>query len=505
MPLDVVLNGADWLGVIFEIVGTKTSDATQTVRILRMLRMIRLLRMTRLPMLLDKMAETAGIEDWFLTLDIVRIIVFFLGVVHLIACFWYAIGRVEPNGDLNWIAKQDLPDADLGYRYVTSLHWSITQFIGSMEVRPYNSLERTYACIVLTFAFIVSASFVSSITSAMTRHSIQKTRQNSQMTTLQRYLRQNHISHRLVLRIQRNAHHAMVEKQKNMPESEVELIKMISEPLRIEMHCELYAPSLHSYPLFSHWQKHCLGLIRVVCTKAISEKSLSAGDVLFSQGESPGDPEMLFVSAGSLRYTRTVRLAIEFPSSTNVQLVASDKSEKQSEDDLHCGEYLCEAVLWVACWTHQGTARALSESRLMALNSEIFQEVVCQFGDDDPAVFSFAQNFVDSVNDPDMKYSDLGDREFTKRLVRETHFDGMFNRQDSLTSLVSHHVTAPEIFHRLVDALMPSRGSSPGRKRMSDPGQKIIALHHNKRVSSRSASTSTLGSTSVSEVNEQAR
>lgn len=77
-----------------------------------------------------------------------------------------------------------------------------------MEVYPVNLNERVYAIVVLLFAFVVSAAFISTFTSSMTRLQMISGSKNEMFAPLRRYLGDNEISRKLTLRIQRNAHHS---------------------------------------------------------------------------------------------------------------------------------------------------------------------------------------------------------------------------------------------------------------------------------------------------------
>merc|ERR1719218_233346 len=109
----------------------------------------------------------------------------------------------------------------------------MTQFCGSSDIYPHNTSERAFAVCVLLFGFLVSAYVVSSITSSMTRLQIVTAHQATQVDLLKRYLSDNGISAKVALRVQRNALFAMEEVKKHTPESSIELLELVSAPLRV--------------------------------------------------------------------------------------------------------------------------------------------------------------------------------------------------------------------------------------------------------------------------------
>merc|ERR1712113_961084 len=105
-----------------------------------------------------------------------------------------------------------------------------------MIIEPRSGGERLFTMLVLLLTFLLSALFVSSITTSMTRLMIVAGKQSSQLVALRRYLFGLHISASLIVRMQRNAQHVLAEKKKTAPD----VLALISETLQVEYHYELY-------------------------------------------------------------------------------------------------------------------------------------------------------------------------------------------------------------------------------------------------------------------------
>merc|ERR1719316_741311 len=138
-----------------------------------------------------------------------------------------------------------------------------------MEIVPVNVGERFFAISVLLFAFVVSAMFISSITSSLTRLQMISGSKTAMFAALRQYLCDNSISRKLVGRINRNAHHAFEEYQRTTPEAEIELLQLVSEPLRVELHFELYGPTLNLNPFFQRYEEANPAAVRRVCHSAV--------------------------------------------------------------------------------------------------------------------------------------------------------------------------------------------------------------------------------------------
>merc|ERR1712061_268533 len=123
-------------------------------------------------------------------------------LIHVTACIWFGIHNKPwssgDNGKWTGIETSFLE------QYTLSFHFVLALFVGEHIEQPKNLLERFFTTIVLVFAFVVTASFVGSLTTAMTRLQILASQRSAQFATLSRYLSDNGISRKLAMRVQRN-------------------------------------------------------------------------------------------------------------------------------------------------------------------------------------------------------------------------------------------------------------------------------------------------------------
>jgi len=322
-------------------------------------------------------------EQLMLVAGIIQVMLIIMGLGHMIACMWYGIATQDRPD--TWILMHNFEDASVPLKYTTALHWSLLQFAGGTdEIVPQNTSERVYAIFVFLLAFIMAAIFVGRLTSSMTQLSMLAQKDMERLQVLKRYLFKNEISSRLAMRVLNNAQHALKERQRFMEEKGVELLDVISEPLRNELRFELYSPVLAVHPLFACYVEVVPQVMKKVCHSAVSQLLASSGDVIFTLGEVPSQPRMLVVCSGELTYheaggevtTVTVR------------------------------NWISEAALWTN-WTYQGTLVALSDCRLCALDAIRFQELVETFDHSDFDLKRYAKAFVQTMNEGTMQASDL--------------------------------------------------------------------------------------------------
>jgi len=228
--------------------------------------------------------------------------------------------------------------------------------------------------------------FASEVTSSMTRLHIITGQQGMHLRTLRKFLIHQGVSGSLSARVQENAIQALRSHQQNVPEEDVQLLSLVSEPLRIELHFAYLHPHLIQHPLFEAWLNESDTLLRLLCHSAMKVMSVSAGDILFSRGEVPLVPQMLFVLKGSLGYTR----------------------DGDEYEYLEGEGWICEHVLWSADWIYHGLLEAEGQSSIACLNAERFQQLSGDARFPRIDLWEYAKEFLRWVNDMnDMQRSDL--------------------------------------------------------------------------------------------------
>lgn len=353
---DLVVVGIEWFQVIVD--GYEMFESMpamlRLLRIVRILRVIRLFRMCRLPSILHLINRRAHVEKAEFLVGFVKISFLMLGLAHLIACLWFAIGRQHTG----WVIIHGYETATLTSSYTVSLYWALTQFAGNIDIYPSNSAERLFGVFTLGVCFFASAFFLSEITASLTRLTIASGAQGQLFSKLRQYLDMHRISRGLSLRVVKAVQHQLLEKQRVMPEAEVEMLQFISQPLMADIHYEIYSPVITSHPFFRHLHLTSHAVVRRICDQGMGQLVMSSADTIFVRGERPSVPKMYFVAHGKLMYIRPVRWGQE---PTTV---------------LSPHDWACEMVLWVR-WKHRGDLRAVTTGAVHTLDADTFTTVAC--------------------------------------------------------------------------------------------------------------------------------
>eukprot|EP00440_Ansanella_granifera_P054276 gb/GFBE01058831.1/.p1 GENE.gb/GFBE01058831.1/~~gb/GFBE01058831.1/.p1 ORF type:complete len:714 (+),score=104.22 gb/GFBE01058831.1/:1-2142(+) len=356
----------DW---IFTIVASGgVGDSVRLLRTLRLTRTVRLLRLVKLRRIIQSITDSLDSEYSSLVFNIIKMMVILCAVNHAIACAWFGIGTIH-NGTptISWIKQSDIENASLTRQYLTSLHWSLTQFTpASMSVEPVTEGERAFAVCVLLFALVGFAYVVGSITGSLAQLRALTEKTSKEFWLLRRFLRRNTVPKTLGLRIQRYLEHMHGQQQITMSMQQVALLSMLSKQLMDELQCSINLPQLNVHPLFLHLKETSFITMSRLAKEAVSRSHMARGDTLFLPDQHATC--MYMVASGSLHYKRSSILG----SVPGHKIEVSEKFELVSAME----DWLSEPALWTADWYHHGQAIAQSECEILTIPSSIFADVL---------------------------------------------------------------------------------------------------------------------------------
>jgi len=375
--LDFVVVAGDWFNNIGDAVGTSGGNSTAEgiggmVRSLRAIRILRLLRLLKLRRMMAELQDHISSEYTYLLINLCKLLFFILFLNHGIACGWYWLGRQGWKArKRNWLSaskllKSDfgtesewvLEDRAIGYRYATSLHWTLTQFTpASMEVFPQNTEERALAVVVLMFALVAFSSFVGSISTSMTALRNMNADVNKQFWMLRRYLKQQKVTRLVGRRILKYLEYVVERKQGKVQPGTIGILAMLSEQLREELTYEMTYPKAADQPFFQYFTAFPLMsiVVRKICSSALKNKVIARGDHLFYPGDEA--THVYCFLGGDMDYL--------------------EDDLRHMDPPVEQKEWIAEPAFWVP-WKHLGRFRAMGESELIAIDVRSFVDECCK-------------------------------------------------------------------------------------------------------------------------------
>eukprot|EP00928_Gymnodinium_smaydae_P013610 TRINITY_DN14953_c0_g2_i1.p1 TRINITY_DN14953_c0_g2~~TRINITY_DN14953_c0_g2_i1.p1 ORF type:complete len:801 (-),score=140.47 TRINITY_DN14953_c0_g2_i1:51-2453(-) len=374
--IDCIVIVPDWIFTLMEVAGgsvdnTSAAETGKLLRGLRVVRIARLLRLAKLRKVISMVRDRIDSEFMFILSSIMRLIFLLFILTHLIACSWFGIGNLSPG--VSWIEIEfdettGIYDNSRWYKYLTSLHWSITQFTpGSMNVQPSNPFERCFSIVVLFFGMVFSSYFISSMTASVTQLKNMSSDKARQLWLLRRYLRHQRIESGLVYRVLRYVDYDYENTKKATEESR--MLVMLSKQLQSEVRYQVSYSSMKAHPLFDSFSALSNITLYKLSDRALSMRSLAKGDLLF-RTRSPSK-NMYMVVSGSVQYLHT-------------------DTEKQIR--LRKENWLSEQALWTT-WQHRGDSQASEESKFIVIEATEFATVV----QEDNVIFSLCSVYAADV------------------------------------------------------------------------------------------------------------
>lgn len=342
----------DWLLLLFD-----SGDFVDWLRMTRIRRALRLLKLARFARHGAKFAQLNNFiisEELVSVMSIVQLLLLLVGINHFMSSGWYAVGTLDLRGPCWTEAHFGTEHTDsFWYRYLTSFHWSITQFTpASMEVTPTNVYERVFNIFAIFFGLVMFSSFVSSMTNSMTylRHLNSEKRQQNQ--ALRSYFTSRgltlELSNSIMAYLRTNS-----QKVKRLQEADLSCLAVLPSAFLKRLHEELYTGSFGRHSLFYQIRVADLQAWSVLCNQAMSERSCPRGHELFRVDTQC--THMYFIVAGSASY------------------IPIFDAEELAPLEATAGNWISEPCLWLK-WQHRGRLTASGRGVL-----EIAQLEVAQF------------------------------------------------------------------------------------------------------------------------------
>mmetsp|Transcript_126703 Transcript_126703/g.370232 ORF Transcript_126703/g.370232 Transcript_126703/m.370232 type:complete len:862 (+) Transcript_126703:47-2632(+) len=392
-----------------------TRSPTMVFKYFRFLRILRLVRIAKFEHYLQEALAAVNSSALLLSVGIVKLMSVMIILNHLNACIWYAIGRYLPGG---WVEMYD--DTDIGYRYLTSMHWAITQFQGTSEIHPgmggrRGLIERMYAVVTIIFALIFLSCFVSSLTNIMMQLESLREERTGMERAVRAYLSVHSISLGLSVRVKR---YIDWKQAMNRTTSAGEkILELLPKGLQADVLTEVRGPRIVVHDFFSAVQQYHLRQFRHVCHDALENMQPAPDEWIFM----PEDvcQHMYFIISGECRYIPVNTLKNPLGGGREPSLmqhmledtVASD-SERNPHDilSLTIGHWVSEAVLWTP-WEHTGGLISVRDSMLLTLGVSDFARIMRSYPPAHVSAILYARQFVAGLNRFGKTYTDVIDLE----------------------------------------------------------------------------------------------
>ncbi|CAE8712229.1 unnamed protein product, partial [Polarella glacialis] len=359
LPMDLSLVLLDWTLntlILLSHYGVADFGGGAFLEKAKVLRLLRLLRLFKASGFISALSDRIQSETRRILVRVLKLLVFIISIVHLIACSWYGIGINDVEREDTWVKANDLNEKGAVYAYTTALHWSITQFVpASMEVVPKNELERSFSIVVIVSAMVIFSSFISTITNAMNQLRNLNSERNAELIKLRRFFSENNVSTSLVARISSCIHQSTKLTSSRVHSEDISILDLLPVSLKCDLAEEVYAPTLCAHPLIFTWAEYYPRESKRLFVAARSF-SLGTKHELFHAGQVPEN--VYFLSSGQMVFIR-------------------DDQANEPPAIVSPGQWLTEPAMWIK-WKHVGHSSSTENCELVVLPCDAAARILSQ-------------------------------------------------------------------------------------------------------------------------------
>jgi len=451
MPVDAVITLPLWVILIMGWDTARTGNSVRSARYFRMLRFLRLMRLVKFEALWGEALGFVNSASAILVIGMAKLMFLMILLNHLVACVWFAIGKSGGG----WARTSKIQDGDILYKYLSSIHWTLTQFQGTSDVTPGGTLaERTYAVLFLLMALFILTIFISSLTNRMMQFQNLHSQRTYEERVVRGYLSNHDITHQLSVRIKKYLE--WKQRLKQIQEYDEEVFNILPLQLMMDLLDEVRGPTCSdNHPFFSAFREAYPRVMRRLCYEAMTPTSPMPGEQVFS----PGDlcTGMYFVVNGHVNYNvstdkrmcrqkseqdkggpmriKSQRMTMQNRAYGNVSSMKPRQTLEELSNlglmnvtPLTQGHFLSEAVLWTF-WHHVGTLHVVSDSMLLVLHAQRFEEVVSIYAQAHASALLYARRFLASLNSYGKHYTDYINRNHLQEMI-DTHNEEMSESEE---------------------------------------------------------------------------
>ena len=247
---DLIVVSFDWVMLILEG-ATPLGASARVLRAFRMIRIIRLLRVAKLQSIVQVAEDVLGSDNtqaFQLVMAVLKALSVILFSVHVLGCFWFLVGRISTENDLDsWLVLYKFQEKPGPEQYLASCHWILGQFTPApTSIHASNPTERSYNVFVIFFSLLVVGSCISRVSATIQ----QVIKLNSEVSDRKRsvamYLKINKISLHLCIRVMRFVDHSLG-RHKAAPLD----TSLLSSTLINELHMDRRGPILRKHHMYA--------------------------------------------------------------------------------------------------------------------------------------------------------------------------------------------------------------------------------------------------------------
>jgi len=118
-------------------------------------------------------------------------------VIHVVACMWYFIDRLDAPSVDSWVVRYHQADSSNVDMYISACYWAITTLatVGYGDILPANTLDRLYCSLVMLLGVVFYSYTIGTVTGLLGDFDRRQTKLHGKLTALQSLAKKYQLSH----------------------------------------------------------------------------------------------------------------------------------------------------------------------------------------------------------------------------------------------------------------------------------------------------------------------
>jgi len=278
---DVGLVTLDWVVGVQPPTNTGELSSLRSLRVIRALRLLRLLKAGRLRDILQELVASTGRQSILFYCGIFNTAVLISLVCHLLACFWFGIGRASHlRGEESWLQIMLLLEQD-GVDEMTQYLHSLRYVIGAPSppmVAPTNTVEVLSDIAIYGSGLMVLGTAVSKISNTLAELRAMNEEHDRQRREIRMYLTSQSAPFELVSRIMKFVDYRLDKMAIHSFDQ-----TLISKTLQTELYVNQRSPYLVQLPIFALCQAVFTDVFADICA-VMQKRVFEKKETVFAHG-----------------------------------------------------------------------------------------------------------------------------------------------------------------------------------------------------------------------------
>jgi CRP-like cAMP-binding protein len=268
-------------------------DATSTgyskfLRVLRLRALTKLLKLSKIFKMIGKKEHSIMkyMENFFSfthsSIRIIRFITILALCIHLAACIWHLLAKLDDFGPQTWIVRSNHLDDPVYRKYLVSLYWTFVTLatIGYGDITPLTLKEKSFSIFWMIFALYFLSFSISSLSSMLSQIDIKKNLVRQKMAFIDDYSKEVKISKRLKKELQKMLIHS-IDRFNYSYEDRIKLVNEFPNDLKYEIAVTMHKGNVSRFDIFLNEDENMISEILPL----MQNLNLTGCQIVYSYGE----------------------------------------------------------------------------------------------------------------------------------------------------------------------------------------------------------------------------